>query len=338
VSERMTMRMRLTSRDRSYTDIGINQAAAFEGAFARNDVTDDTIALALTNDLGAGRSVMVAQGFTAEAADRMSIPERRTPFLARSAFRDTYLPDAKAAVTTVMKTPLSKRIAADFLVSYAYDYYADSFGLTPDGAAAPSRNAATMRAGLSYITRNLHMRVEQGLRSEKGAILDARFSGDNTSSSTIYGAVEADWSPAQGWRVKGRYAAGYTRATTDGFGALIDDFSNLTTTQFSVALVREGLVSASDSLWLGISQPLQIETGAARLTLPTGFNKQTEAMSFETVSAPLAFAGRRLDFEAGYRLQNGPLGALDINLIYQTFGAYETPAATTLIVRSGFGF
>ncbi len=338
VNSRMTMRMRLTSRDRSYTDISLNQAAAFDGAFARNDVTEDAIALALTSDLGTGRSVMVAQGFTAEAADRMSIPERRTSFLARSAFRDAYLPNAKAAVTTFMKTPLSKRVGADFLVSYAYDYYADAFGLTPDGAAARTRNAATLRAGLSYNTRNLHMRVEQGLRREQGAILDARFSGDNTSSSTVYGAVEAGWSPAQRWRLKGRFAAGYTRAETDGFGALIDDFSNLTTTQFSVALVREGLVSASDSLWLGISQPLQIETGAARLTVPTGFNKQTEALSFETVSAPLAFAGRRLDFEAGYRLPNGPLGALDINLIHQTCGAYETPAATTLIVRSGFGF
>ncbi len=338
VNEHMTMRMRLTSRDHSYTDVGLNQAAAFDGAFARNEVIEDTFALALTNDFGAGRTVMVAQGFTAEAADRMSIPTRRTLFLAGSAFTDGYLPDAKAAVTTIMKTPLSKHTAADFLLSYAYDYYADTFGLTLDGAAAPARNAATIRAGLSYNTRNLHMRLEQGLRREQGAILDARFSGDNTSSSTIYGAVEADWAPAPGWRLKGRYAAGYTMAETDGFGALIDDFSNLTTTQFSIALVREGLVSASDSLWLGVSQPLQIETGSARLTLPTGFNKQTEALSFETVSAPLAFAGRRLDFEVGYRLQNGPLGALDINIIHQAFGAYETPAAITLIVRSGFGF
>jgi len=338
INTRMTARMRLTSRDRSYTDIGLNQAAAFDGAEARNDVTDDAIALALTNDLGAGRTLTVAQGFTAAAADRMSVSARRTPFLTESAFTDAYLPDAKSAITTIMRAPLSKRLTADFLVSYAYDYYDDAFGLTPDGAAQPSRSGAAIRAGLNLNLRGLQMRFEQGLRREEGAILDARFSGENTSGSTLYGAIEADWSLAPKWRLKGRYAAGYTFAQTDGFGSLIDEFSDLTTTQFSLALARNGLFGARDSLWLGVSQPLQIETGAARLTLPTGFDKLTETLSFEEISAPLAFEGRRLDFEAGYRLYAGPLGAMDINVIHQTYGATETPGVTTLVLRSGFVF
>ncbi len=337
INERLTARMRLTSRDRSLTDLSFNNAAAYDGIDARNDVADDTIALALTNDFGAGRSLTVAQGFTATATDRMSVPMRHTPFITESAFSDAYLPDAKSAITSLMTMALSNNLTTDFLVSYGYDYYEDDFSLTHDSLDDAQRSGATMRAGLTYRLSNMQIRVEQGLRREAGAILDAQF-GDATSSSTIYASIDADWSFAPKWRLKGRYAAGYTMAKTDGVGALIDEFSNLTTTQFSFALARNSLFTAKDSLWLGVSQPLQIETGSAQLTLPTGFDKLTETLFFETVSAPLALKGRRLDFEAGYRFYAGPLGAMDLNVIHQTFGAIDTPAATSLIIRRGFGF
>jgi hypothetical protein len=74
------------------------------------------------------------------------------------------------------------------------------------------------------------------------------------------------------------------------------------------------------------------------LTLPTGYNQYTETLTFTPVTASLAPAGRRLDFEAGYRLFSGRAGAVDVNVIHQTFGGFDLPAATTALVRGSFDF
>ena len=335
INGRLTAHMRLTSEDNSFTELNANLAASFDGAQARHDVTERRLSLALTSDLGAGRALTVAQGFRPQTAERLRLQSRQNPFLSEAAFADRFLPDTPSAVTSIFETPLSKNLQADFLVSYAYDYSDNTLALT---SSQQARRGATMRAGLNYYTDNLHLRFEQGVRQEEGAVLDALFLGANSSALTVYGAVEADWAMSAKWRLKARYAAGYTSAQTDGFNSFIDEFSNLTTTQFSVALARKGFLAEKNDLWLGVSQPLQIETGAARLTLPTGFDKQREILSFEEIAVPLGVEGRRLDFEAGYRVHTGRLGVFDLNLLHQTFGAQDVPAATTFLLRSGFTF
>ena len=72
--------------------------------------------------------------------------------------------------------------------------------------------------------------------------------------------------------------------------------------------------------------------------LPTGYNQYTEVLTFTPVTASLAPDGRRLDFEAGYRLFSGEIGAVDVNVIPQTFGGFDAPAATTALVRGNFEF
>lgn len=333
----MTAEMRLTSHDRSHSDQAIGQLAAFSRLSSRGDVVDDSLAIALTGEIGAGRSLTIAQGFTASAVDRMRLDMRQTPYFTPGIFEDAYLPQAPGAITAVLRAPVTPRMTVDFLASYADEFHAAD--LIPLSEQTPRRNqqVAAIRAGLNLDLKRLRLRFEQGLRQENGAVLNAGF-GDNTAASTFYAAVDADWTVSPHWRVKARYAAGYSIASTDGFGGLIDGFSDLTSSQFSMSLVRQGLVSHGDSLWLGVSQPLQVQSGAMRITLPTAYDQLTETLSYSTIAAPLAAAGGRLDFEAGYRLYMGRLGSIDLNLVHQSFALGDIEHSTTLILRSGFRF
>ena len=207
---------------------------------------------------------------------------RKTAFLSESAFRDPYLAETENAYTGVMRVALTRRLDADFLLTHAYDYGVDRFSLTPAGADE-ERSASSVRAGLNWRLGGAVLRFEHGLKREDGTILDARFDGAG-AATTLYGAAEADVALSPRWRLKGRFASGYTMADAVGFGGLVDGFSNLTTSQFSAAVVRQGFLNDRDSLWLGVSQPLQIETGAINLTLPTAFDQLTETLSYSSES------------------------------------------------------
>jgi len=194
-----------------------------------------------------------------------------------------------------------------------------------------------LRAGLNVVLGDTSIRVENGLRREGAAVLGAQF-GDGEGATTAYAALEGGWSPAANWRLEGRIAAGVTRADSFGYDAFNEAASALLTTQFSAAIYGGDIFAAGDRFWIGVAQPLQVESGALRLALPTAFDKYTEVLTFTDVVAPLGAEGRRLDFEAGYRLIAGPLGAIDINLLHETFGGYDLPAETTALIRSRFAF
>ncbi len=337
INNHMMAAMRLTSRDRSLIDFSRGQLGGYSDVEARSEFVEDRFSVALTSEIGAGRSLTIAQGFTASAVDRMGLDMRQTPYFTPGIFEDAYLPNAQGAITAVLRAPVAPRMTIDFLASFADEFHA--VDLLPLSGQAQRRNqrVASFRAGLNLDLKRLHLRFEQGLRQEAGAVLNAGF-GDNTAASTFYIAVDGDWTFSPHWRVKARYAGGYSIARTDGFGGLIDGFSDLTSSQFSVSLVRRGLFSRADRMWLGVSQPLRVQSGSVRMTLPTGFDQLTEALSYSSIAAPLKTESGRLDFEAGYRLYMGRLGSIDLNLIHQTFAPAEMEAATTLILHSGFRF
>jgi len=168
-------------------------------------------------------------------------------------------------------------------------------------------------------------------------VFGAQFGGD-VSATTVYSAIEAAWSPAPHWRLQGRIAAGLTYGGAYGFDEFAEAAPVLKTSQFSIAAQRTKLFSYADSLWIGVSQPLQVEAGALDLMLPTGFDQLTESLIFTPVSASLAPDGRRLDYEAGYRLFSGETGVIDVNLIHQTFQGFNLPAETAALLRGSFSF
>ena len=332
-----SMRLRMTSRDEASYSLLNNQMAYSRDADARDDLTDRRLGLAMTGAVGGAR-LFAAHGFAPASVDRMANAAQNTPFLSDGAFRDAFLPDGTGAFTALTMFRLSPRVSIDMLMTHGEDpAYGDAPPLFDTGAPERHPQVFVARSGVNLALGAARLRFEQGLRRENGAVFNARF-GDGADASTVYAALEGVWSPAPLWRLQGRVAAGLTAADSYGFDGLATNAPTLTTTQFSAALRRERLFGPADALWLGVSQPLQIESGALRLMLPTGYNQYTEVLTFTPVTASLAPDGRRLDFEAGYRLFSGEIGAVDVNVIHQTFGGFDAPAATTALVRGNFEF
>ena len=337
-----TVRFRMTERDLTAFAPGASQLAAFDGIDPDADLTEETLAFAFTNQLSGGETLTVAQGFAARTLDSMVIDGRSTPFITNSAFSDAFLPEGADALSGLVQTKIARSLTADFLVTYDFaDRAEDPFLfdplLDPVGAGPNEATSSAFRAGINYASPGLRVRFEQGLRRESGAFLGAQF-GENTEATTVYGAIEASWRLTPLWSLAGRYSAGYSEASTDGLGALVDGFSGVVSTQFSTSLIRDRVFGASDQFWVGVSQPLQVEAGEINLIAPTDYDPLTDSLTFTSLSAPIALEGRRYDVEAGYRLLSGPLGALDINLLHQRFAEGEIPPQTTFVLRGGFDF
>lgn len=332
-----SMRMRLTARDLSSRSLLDNQMAFRSDADDPAAMKDHAAGFAVSGDFGGAR-LLAAQGFAPASVQRITDPARSTPFLSDSAFADAYLPRGADAVTTLARFKAAKNIGVDFLMTQGRDRDTQAEALLiADGLPADMPEVFVARAGADIAFGPAFLRLEQGFRRETGAVFNARFN-DDAEAATVYAAIEAAWSPAPLWRLQGRAAAGLTFADTLGFDAFAEKTPVLTTTQFSVAASRARLFSAADSLWLGISRPLQVEAGTLHMMLPTGFDRETETLVFTPAAVSLAAEGGRYDFEAGYRLFAGPLGAVDVNLIHQTFGGHDIPAETTALVRSRFDF
>ncbi|WP_428406946.1 S8 family peptidase [Hyphococcus sp.] len=333
-----SLQMRLTSRDRSQRSL-IDHQIAFGGASSRSDArAEESIGFAFSGAINEETHLIAAQGFSAAAVDRMAVPSRATPFLSDSAFNDAYLPRSADAVTSMMQFSPAKNITADLMMTAGGDRDLTlETALYDDGLPMDNPDVFVLRGGVNVAFGDTILRFEQGMRQEQGGVFNARFGGD-MNATTVYSAIEGVWSPAPLWRLQGRIAAGLTFADAFGFEAFAENAPVLKTTQFSAAVSRQKLFGEADALWLGVSQPLQIEAGALELMLPTAYDPYTEEFFYSPVTASLAAAGRRLDFEAGYRLFSDESGVIDVNLMHQTFGGYDLDAQTTALLRGRFDF
>ena len=337
ISNGLTASFRLTSRDTALTDFEVHRSARLVGADWSSDYSDDILSMSLTQELPSGQEITVAQGFSASSTDTAALPIRQTPFLSHAFFNDAYLPRSENAVSSLFKMKLASNIDADFFASHTYGYDTQFANSIQNENEFRDRSVTTFRSGVNLDFDALQLRVEQGIRQEDGAILNALFDAP-TSATTFYGGVDADWTVSKNWRLKGRYSTGYTLAETEGLGDFVDGFSGLTSTQISMAVARTNLFGAGDSLWLGVSKPLGIQSGTAEFILPTAYDYRTGEVSYTAFSAPLSAGSGRFDLEAGYRLMMGRLGSVDFNLIHQTFPGENVSSSTAFIARTGFEF
>lgn len=334
-----SMQFGLTSRSQALHSLPNNQIAFQSEANTHEDLIDDQLSLAMSGPLSAGLRVVAAHGFSPKAIDGMTIKSRNTPFLSDSAFNDAFLPQGSQALTVMTMFHPASNITIDVLITQGADFDRSKevlFG--GKHTEAKTSTIYVLRSGINLTSKNgTFLRFEQGLRREASSVFNASF-GDEAGASTLYSALEGGWSPAALWRLQGRITAGLTFVDSFGFEGLVQNTPVLTTTQFSVALRRQNIFMRNDSLWLGLSQPLQIESGALQLMLPTSYDPLTDSLRFTPITASLAPAGRRLDLEMGYRLFSGASSVVDFNILHQTFSEYEVPAQTTVLIRSRFDF
>ncbi|HTO27968.1 MAG TPA: hypothetical protein VL017_05200, partial [Devosia sp.] len=121
--------------------------------------------------------------------------------------------------------------------------------------------------------------------------------------------------------------------------SVIENGSVIYSRAWSVDLERAGLFSGEDRIGLRIAQPLRVEGGGLRLSLPVAYSYDTESATFGTIPLSLTPDGREIVGELAW---HGPLwgGSASASIYYRREpGHYEAmPDDRGVALRWNTGF
>lgn len=299
------------------------------------------LALSFTQPLGLnGSQFTLSQGFSPRQVDRLSSLSTQQNTLSRSAFSDAFLPDSVDAVTSILALGNVESGQFDLLASSVAP--GDVPFLNDPLLADPQTDLATVstvRLGYTRQISRATLRIETGFQDEPDTILGAWFAdgffGEQNGTETVYSAFAGKIDLSSRISLLGRYSLGFSQLPEIGASGLVTSGSTLRSSQFSLGLQGTGLFARNDQLSLSISQPLQVRSGGLTLTLPTGFDQQSEQVSFSTISTDFGSSARQFDLEAAYALPSlrGVSFLLNGAVGLTGFGAGETAVALSARTR-----
>ena len=161
--------------------------------------------------------------------------------------------------------------------------------------AAPRPTAAG--AELAWAPRDSAFALRLGSVREFESALGATGTGafGRLESGLVFAGVGARGA-VEGWSVAAGAELGV--AAPQASRGLVSDVSSLATSAFSVSAERP--VRDGGRLRLSLSQPLRVESGRMRLSVPVGRTKHG-GVARRLVDAPLSPSGRQLDLAADWR-------------------------------------
>ena len=149
-------------------------------------------------------------------------------------------------------------------------------------------------AGAALSWRQGPIGLRGGWLSERESALGTQAEGafGRLTANGVFLGIEGERTLAA-WRVFGVAEIGLTRP--DAKGGLIQDLSPLATS--AVAVHAERALGEDRTVRLSVSQPLRVEAGRARLSIPVGRTAAGEVVS-ERAASSLAPSGRQVDLSA----------------------------------------
>jgi len=203
--------------------------------------------------------------------------------------------------------PLEKgRLAFGFSVS---DRDIDNpvlFGATP----LEDRRSQNFAARYDRYFRTAAFSTEVGVLREEGQLFGAPTAGAlsfGDGAVTAYANFEAEFDLGPNWFL----TAQASFARTDVKQADTSVFTNINSfnsSSFRMEAHRKNLFLKNDKIGFSVSQPLKVESGSARVTVPTGvaYSPGRTDVLFESSTVSLAPDAREIDLEFGYswRLDN----------------------------------
>ena len=129
--------------------------------------------------------------------------------------------------------------------------------------------------------------------SVEGAFAETSKANTTFAGISSYGWLNSDWS----YNALG--SVGSTALDVEGVG-LLNDIKDVTSTSFAFEVARPVGLNEYDSVHLGISQPLRVESGKATIMVPQLYD-QNGSLNFSQASADLSPSGRQLDLSFGYQ-------------------------------------
>jgi len=141
-----------------------------------------------------------------------------------------------------------------------------------------------------------------GGTNEDGGFLETSVEGafaeESLASTTFAGIASYGWLNND-WSYNALGSVGSTQLNVNGVG-LLNDIHDVTSTSFAFEIARPVGWNEQDSIHIGISQPLRVESGEANIMVPqlyeTGGN-----LKFTETSVDLSPSGRQVDVSLGYQ-------------------------------------
>ena len=174
------------------------------------------------------------------------------------------------------------------------------YGLEATAIATPSSGPQeewVIGASLAWRPPERPFRLRGGWLREGGSVLGSTASGafGRFSAESLFAGFEAT-AELGGWHFAIDAEVG--SVTADAEGGFIDGLSRLTTSAASLRAERP--LTARDDIALAVSQPLRVETGSARFSLPVGRTHEGAVLR-DSFSAGLAPSARQVDLTARWR-------------------------------------
>ena len=140
-----------------------------------------------------------------------------------------------------------------------------------------------------------------GTNEEDGFLatsVEGAFAETSKANTTFAGISSYGWLNSE-WSYNALGSVGSTALDVEGVG-LLNDINDVTSTAFAFEMARSVGLNAQDSVHIGISQPLRVESGNATIMVPQLYD-QNGSLNFSQASTDLSPSGRQVDLSFGYQ-------------------------------------
>ena len=152
------------------------------------------------------------------------------------------------------------------------------------------------------------------------------------SGSSAFAGIEGNTRIA-GWRLGAGAEIGTVRAAAQG--GMLASISPLTTSAFAVGAERT--LTGGDGLRFSLAQPLRVEAGRARLTVPVGRTQDGRVLR-RSLSAGLAPSGRQIDLTAEWHRSLADGGEIRIGAGVTRQPGHDAAAEPELTLLAGWRY
>lgn len=177
-----------------------------------------------------------------------------------------------------------------------------SFGLFEGDEINYGLNTTGFVADYGREIGSTHTSVFFGGTNEEDGFLatsvEGAFAETSKANTTFAGISSYGWLNS-GWSYNALGSVGSTALDVEGVG-LLNDINDVTSTSFAFEIARSVGLNEQDSVHIGISQPLRVESGNATIMVPQLYD-QNGSLNFSQASADLSPSGRQLDLSFGYQ-------------------------------------
>lgn len=187
----------------------------------------------------------------------------------------------------------------------------DNWVLTAFSNKGMDQGSPVVGAVMSWKHTNIPLKARFGFMSEQKSLLRSHSNGafGGMSTNSVFAGIEGSMQMGS-WQLGAGAEIG--SAVPDTAGGIISDISVLATSTFAVRAFRS--INRRQSLSLHIAQPLRVESGHARLTVPVGVNPDDTVVT-GTFDASLQPTGRQIELGVQWQYTVKNAGDLRLGLV-----------------------